>query len=101
MKYSYFIIQDRLVVSMWDIIHKFRSSCYDWSLYHIFWEQSGLHFDIILPYKSCNFWKIDLAKVKECVINVSVWERNSSRPEVLYKNSRYKNFGHFLVKYPG
>ena len=81
-----------------DIIHKFRSSCYDWSLYHMFWERSGLHFVIILAYIFCHFWKIDSVYV--CVINVSVWEHNSSRPEMLY-NSCYKNFGHFLGKHPG
>ena len=63
-----------------DIIHKFRNSCYDRSLYHIFGEHSVLHFVIILAYIFCNFWKIVSVYVYECVINASVWEHNSSRP---------------------
>ena len=70
--------------------------------YIIYFENSLV--SILLLFYLINlviFEKLIWPKFKECVINVSVWERNSSRPEVLYKNSRYKNFGHFLVKYPG
>ena len=79
-----------------DIIHKFKSSCYDWLLYHIFWEHSGFYFVIFLAYIFSNFWKIDSVYIKECFINISIWKHNRSRPEVLYNNSCSKNFGHFL-----
>ena len=53
-------------------------------------------FENILVYIFCNFWKIDSVYVKECVIDASAWEHNSSRPEMLYNNSYYKNFGKTL-----
>ena len=54
-----------------------HSCCYDWSFYYKFWEPFVFHFAIILGYIFCHFLKVDSVYVKSCVINVSIWERNS------------------------